>query len=89
MTREILIATKALLEKEGWWSIANPPLRGYCLALAINKVIEDIIFQNHHTTTLLLKDISGSTSLVSWNDTEGRTEKEVFDLLDKAIELCK
>lgn len=94
-TKEALIKTRELIAA-GWcqWSYAkdkdglavnfdDPEACKYCLTGALNSVTPSLSTQR--SVRDLLYTEAGEDSLAYWNDTEGRTQQDVLDLLDKVI----
>lgn len=88
-TREALIRTLGKLKREGWrqgvgvprWCLSN------ALAFANFPTFPVDTFEAASEARALLLDLTGEPdkSIAHWNDAPGRTEEEVFDLLDRAI----
>lgn len=84
---EKLREARNLLERPGGWIQGNAELNGsYCLTGALNKVCE--IIDGEEIYWDLLQDVRRviGRHLPTWNDTPGRTQAEVIDLLDETIQ---
>jgi hypothetical protein len=81
--------TRCLLGALEGWTIYQDG--SYDTTVTPERRVLDFVNRAIHERDVSLIDFvrGASTSIIAWNDTEGRTEEEVLAVLDRAIELAE
>ena len=100
-TKQDLIAARRLIEVPGTWcqhnghTVTPEGVNQYCLLGAIDRVTDSVhtLANNgapsrYNAARAVVVAMLGPSGMfpVTWNDLKGRTQAEVLELLDKAIE---
>jgi len=99
----LLAKAKKVIETKGWCQGEyHKEGDGYCLYGALfkagkvepdseygEKLAESVVPFLEHAVPEARSDVLYKAKMVSWNDTEGRTKKQVLAAFDKAIVLAK
>ena len=79
----VLSEAAELIRRHGWVQRKSGSIgEGFCLIGAVINVTRDK-HQCFLANEALIR-ASGTISIVTWNDTEGRTKEEVLELLERA-----
>lgn len=84
--RQLLTDARDLIREHGWvQQKLGSESEGFCLVGALVRAGREYFLVTPGDALELLGRVTGN-SVIHWNDTEGRTETEVLEALELAIE---